>query len=82
MRKLAMSLTAAAFVLGAMAITVNAQTPASGANNLHAQTEKVRCLKGRLAGDGAPTARREGYGDAVPTAAAGALSVSRARAHP
>ena len=36
MRKLAMTLTAAAFVLGTMAISANAQT-ASGAANLHAQ---------------------------------------------
>jgi len=41
------------------------------------QLKRLRCLKGRLAGDGEPTARREGYGDAVPTAAAGAFSVSR-----
>jgi hypothetical protein len=46
MRKLAMSLTAAAFVLGAMAIIANAQIPASGANNLHAQTQKATLFKG------------------------------------
>src|SRR6516225_439605 len=46
MRKLAMSLATAAFVVGAMAITANAQAPASGANNLHAQTQKATLFKG------------------------------------
>jgi hypothetical protein len=45
MRKLAMSLTAVAVVLGAMAIAANAQTPASGANNLHAQTQKATLFR-------------------------------------
>ena len=45
MRKFAMSLTAASFVLGAMAITANAQTPASGASNLHAQTQNATLFK-------------------------------------
>jgi len=46
MRKLAMSLAAAAFVVGAMAITANAQAPASGANDLHAQIQKATLFKG------------------------------------
>jgi hypothetical protein len=45
MRKLAMSLIAVAAVLGAMAITANAQTPASGANNLQAQTQKATLFR-------------------------------------
>lgn len=45
MRKLATSLTAVAVVLGAMAISANAQTPTSGANNLRAQTQKVTLFR-------------------------------------
>ena len=46
MRKLAMSLIAAAFVLGATAIAANAQTSASGVSNLQAQTQKATLFKG------------------------------------
>jgi hypothetical protein len=45
MRKLAMTLTAMAFVLGAMAITANAQTQAPGAKNLHAQIQNATLFK-------------------------------------
>ena len=44
MRKLATSLMAAAFVL--TAIAANAQTSATGASSLHAQTQKATLFKG------------------------------------
>ena len=44
MRKLTMTLTAAALMLGTMAIAANAQ-PASGAASLHAQVQNATPLK-------------------------------------
>jgi hypothetical protein len=41
MRKLTMALTAAALVLGTMAITADAQTQAPGAASLHAQLQNA-----------------------------------------
>lgn len=41
MRKLTMTLTAAAFVLGTMAIAANAQNQAPGAGSLHAQIQNA-----------------------------------------
>jgi hypothetical protein len=45
MKILTMSLTATAFMLGAMAIAANAQTPVFGAKNIHAQMQKVTLFK-------------------------------------
>jgi len=41
MRKLTIILAAAAFVLGSMAITANAQTQAPGAASIHAQIQNA-----------------------------------------
>jgi len=41
MRKLSMTLTAAALVLGTMAISANAQTQAPGAASVHAQLQNA-----------------------------------------
>ncbi len=41
MRKLTMTLTAAALVLGSMALTANAQTQQPGAAGLHAQIQNA-----------------------------------------
>lgn len=41
MRKLTMTLTAAALVLGTMAISANAQTQAPGAASVHAQLQNA-----------------------------------------
>jgi hypothetical protein len=41
MRKLALTLTAAALVLGTLAVTANAQTQSPGAANLHAQMQNA-----------------------------------------
>ena len=38
--------------------------------------KRLRCLKGQLVADGAPTARQEEYGDAVHMAAVDVFSVS------
>jgi hypothetical protein len=38
--------------------------------------KRLRCLKGQLVADGAPTARQEEYGDAVHTVAVDVFSVS------
>jgi Spy/CpxP family protein refolding chaperone len=41
MRKLTMTLTAAALILGAMAVGANAQTQSSGAASVHAQIKNA-----------------------------------------
>ncbi|MGA7787389.1 MAG: hypothetical protein WCA56_04395 [Xanthobacteraceae bacterium] len=45
MRKLTMTLTAAALMLGTMAIAANAQTQAPGAASLHAQIQNASPIK-------------------------------------
>jgi hypothetical protein len=45
MRKFTMTLTAAALILGAMAVGANAQTQSSGAASFHAQIKNATTLK-------------------------------------
>ncbi|MGA2941694.1 MAG: hypothetical protein ABSE50_06625 [Xanthobacteraceae bacterium] len=52
MRKLATTLTAAALALGAMVLTVNAQTQAPGAANLHAQIQNATPIVKKAACNG------------------------------
>jgi hypothetical protein len=52
MRKLTMTLTAAALMLGTMAIAANAQIQAPGAANLHAQIQNATPLTTKAACNG------------------------------
>jgi hypothetical protein len=52
MKKLALTLTATALVLGTMAITANAQTQAPGAASLHAQVQNATPIIKKAACDG------------------------------
>lgn len=52
MRKLALTLTAAAFALGTMAVTASAQTQSPGAANLHAQLNNATPLVKQAACNG------------------------------
>jgi hypothetical protein len=45
MRKLSMTLTAAALIIGTMVVGANAQTQSSGAANFHAQIKNATPLK-------------------------------------
>jgi len=54
MRKLTMTLTAAALVLGTMAIAANAQTQAPGAGSLHAQIQNATPIQRAACGGFGP----------------------------
>ncbi len=69
MRKITMTLAAALFVLGSMAVA-SAQTQAPGAASLHGQAQNATIIhKAACGGHGVATARPEGTGFAVPIAA-------------